>query len=102
MSFDGETPAGAGALFVADGVGWTDWAATDPAFRRRGSQTALMAARLRKARELGCRMVATCTGEAVPGEAQSSYRNILRAGFRAAGLRHNYSPTGRPGGVTSA
>lgn len=96
MSFDDGRPAGTGALFVEDGVGWTEWGATDPGFRHRGSQSALLARRVNTAIALGCRLIVTCTGEAVPGEPQHSYRNILRAGFAEIGLRDNYSPTGRP------
>ena len=96
MSFDAETPAGTGALFVRGDIGWTDWGATDPAFRRRGSQSALLARRVNTAASMGCRLLCTCTGEAVDDEDQHSYRNILRAGFTRAGLRPNYSPTGRP------
>jgi hypothetical protein len=40
MSFDGDKPAGVGALFVRDGFGWTDYGATSPEFRRLGSQSA--------------------------------------------------------------
>jgi GNAT superfamily N-acetyltransferase len=97
MSFDGDRPAGTGALYVKDGVGWTDWGATDPAFRRRGSQSALLARRINKAIELGCNLIGTCTGEAVPGDEQHSYGNIKRAGFCEIGVRDNYSLTGRPG-----
>ena len=38
MSFDGDKPAGVGALFVRNGYGWTDYGATSPEFRRLGSQ----------------------------------------------------------------
>ncbi|MGD8744815.1 MAG: GNAT family N-acetyltransferase [Gammaproteobacteria bacterium] len=96
MSFDAGRPAGTGALFVRGSVGWTDWGATDPAFRRRGSQSALLARRVNAAADMGCTLLCTCTGEAVDGEDQHSYRNILRAGFVQAGLRPNYSPAGRP------
>jgi GNAT superfamily N-acetyltransferase len=96
MSFDAGRPAGTGALFVRGKVGWTDWGATDPAFRRRGSQSALLARRVNTAVSMGCRILCTCTGEAVDDEDQHSYRNILRTGFAKAGLRPNYSPAGRP------
>ncbi len=96
MSFDGKTPAGTGALFVHRGIGWTDWGATDPGFRNRGSQAALLARRVNAAIALGCPLIGTCTGEAVAGEEQHSYRNIQRAGFAEIGLRDNYSPAGRP------
>jgi GNAT superfamily N-acetyltransferase len=96
MSFDAGRPAGTGALFVRGKVAWTDWGATDPAFRRRGSQSALLARRVNAAADMGCTLLCTCTGEAVDDEDQHSYRNILRAGFAKAGLRPNYSPAGRP------
>ena len=92
MSFDGDRPAGTGALFVRDGIGWCDWGATDPGFRRRGGQGAVLAARIARAAELGCRLMATTTGEAVEGDPQHSYSNIERAGFRAAYTRANYGP----------
>ena len=92
MSFDGDRPAGTGALFVRDGVGWCDWGATAPEFRCRGGQGAVLAARIAKAGELGCRLIGTTTGEAVEGDPQHSYSNILRAGFRPAYTRANYGP----------
>jgi GNAT superfamily N-acetyltransferase len=92
MSFAGAIPAGTGALFVRDGLAWFDFGATAPAFRRRGSQTALLARRVRHAVELGCRKMLTCTGEAVRGDPQYSYRNILKAGFRETSVRENYAP----------
>jgi GNAT superfamily N-acetyltransferase len=92
MAFDGARPAGTGALFVADGIGWTDWGATDPDFRRRGCQTALLVARLEKAIALGCRMILTETGEEVPGDPQHSYRNILKVGFSETQVRENWVP----------
>jgi GNAT superfamily N-acetyltransferase len=92
MTFEGETPAGTGALFVEGDVAWLDWGATAPAFRRRGSQRALLRQRILVARELGCRLMATETGEAVEGDPQHSYGNITRMGFREAYLRENYAP----------
>lgn len=92
MSFEGEAPAGAGALFIDGEAGWTDFGATAPAFRRRGSQAALLCHRVRFALERGCRALYTCTGEAVPGDPQHSYANILKAGFREDYLRANYAP----------
>jgi GNAT superfamily N-acetyltransferase len=92
MSFDGEEPAGAGALFVQGGVAWTDFGATAPAFRRRGSQGAVLAARIQLAIDLGCRAIHTCTGEDVPGDPQHSYRNIKKLRFREEYIRENYAP----------
>jgi hypothetical protein len=92
LSFDGETPAGTGGLFVDQGLGWLDWGATDTAFRRRGSQGAIMAARIALGRALHCRSLITETGEAVEGDPQHSYGNILRAGFSEFKSRANYAP----------
>ncbi len=92
MSFEGEEPAGCGGLFIQDGMAWTDFGATAPAFRQRGSQGAVLAARLRFALERGCHTIMTCTGEDVPRDPQHSYRNILKLGFREDYVRENYAP----------
>jgi hypothetical protein len=92
MTFDGDTPAGAGALFVRDGIGWGDWAATDPGFRRRGGQGIVLCHRIERAAELGCRLLFTETGEAVEGDPQHSYGNIVRTGFETVHVRANYGP----------
>jgi GNAT superfamily N-acetyltransferase len=92
VSYDGDSPAGAGSLFVEDGAGWFEWGATDTAFRRRGSQGAIMTARIRRAIELGCTAMFTETGEAVEGDPQHSYSNIERYGFKPSILRENWAP----------
>lgn len=96
VAYDGERPAGAGALHVLDRVGWLGLGATLPEFRGRGAQSALLAARIEAARTQGCTAVVTETGTSEEGQPSSSYRNILRAGFREAGVRPSYrapSPT---------
>lgn len=90
VAYDGRAPAGAGALFADGDVGWLGFGATLPAFRGRGAQSAILAARIEDARQHGCRTVVTETGELAPGRSSNSYRNILRAGFREAGVRPNY------------
>lgn len=90
VAFDGDEPAAAGALFVGGEVGWLGLAATRPAFRRRGGQGAIMAARIRRAAELGATTLVTETGERLAGRPSNSYRNILRFGFEEAYLRPNY------------
>ncbi len=69
-----------------------DWGATHPGFRRRGGQTAVLAARIRFALEQGCETICTMTGEAVPGDPQHSYSNIMKSGFAEAYLRENWIP----------
>ena len=92
MSFSNGEPAGTGALFVRDGLAWFDFGATAPAYRQRGSQAALLAARIKCALDRDCRAMYTCTGVAVPGDPQHSYKNILKAGFREDYVRENYAP----------
>lgn len=92
MAFDQGRPAATGALFMRDGIGWFDFAATSPDFRRRGAQSALLRQRIALALEAGCRVLYTATGEAVPGDPQHSYSNILKAGFTETLLRDNYAP----------
>lgn len=92
MSFTNGRPAGTGALFMHEDLGYLDWASTHPDFRRRGSQTAVLSARLSYAIEAGCSKIVTMTGEAVPGDPQHSYSNILKAGFSEAYLRENWVP----------
>ena len=90
VAYDGEAPAGAGALFVEQAVGWLGFGATLPDYRGRGAQSAILAARIEDARKQGCRTVTTETGELEEGRPASSYRNIVRAGFREVGVRANY------------
>jgi GNAT superfamily N-acetyltransferase len=90
VAYDRDEPAGAGALFVHDGVGWLGYAATRERFRGRGAQSAILAARIEDARKQGCSAVVTETGAMEEGRPSNSYRNIVRAGFREAGVRANY------------
>jgi len=92
MSFDGDAAAGCGGLYVEDGTAVTDYGATDPQFRQRGSQSAILTARIEHARELGVTLITTETGEAVEGDAQHSYGNILKRGFKEDYLRENWAP----------
>ena len=85
VAFDGDEPAGAGALFAAERVAYLGFAGTLPAHRGKGAQSALLAARLQAAEQLGCDVVVTETGERRGDRPSNSYRNILRAGFREDG-----------------
>lgn len=74
--------AATGVLAIHDGVALLAGASTRPAFRRRGAQNALLAARLRHARAAGCDIAMIC---ARPGS--DSQRNAERRGFRVAYTR---------------
>jgi len=78
----GDEPAGTGMLFMRDGLAMFNGDSTLPAWRGRGVQTALLAHRIRYAREAGCDLGVI---EASPGSI--SERNQQRAGFAVAYTR---------------
>lgn len=78
---DGE-PAAAAALSIHEGVALFAGASTVPEKRRRGLQSALLAARLRCAHEHGCDLAMMV---ALPGS--DSHRNAQRQGFQVAYTR---------------
>lgn len=90
VAYAGDEPAAAGALVVVGETAWLGFGSTRPAFRRRGGQRALFAARARRAVELGAATLVTETGELTPGRPTNSYRSIVRAGFRPAYVRPNF------------
>jgi GNAT superfamily N-acetyltransferase len=90
LSFADDQPAGTGTLFVQGQVGYLDWGSTHRDFRGRGGQGAVLARRIEDAIQLGCRHLVTATGEAVAGDPQHSYRNIMRMGFQPATVRENF------------
>jgi GNAT superfamily N-acetyltransferase len=68
--------AGGGSYRVTDGIAQLTGAATAPAQRRRGVQSALLAARLADAAASGCDIAVVSTQPASP-----SQRNVQRRGF---------------------
>ena len=90
-AFDGDLLVAAGVMYVHEAHAYLSFGATAPTHRRRGAQGALLAARIEAARELGCTLLHTETGEEVPGEPQHSYQNIERAGFVPVHTMDNYA-----------
>jgi GNAT superfamily N-acetyltransferase len=90
LGFDGDTPVSAAAMRIQDGVAWLGFGATTEGYRRRGGQSAMFARRLRDARDAGCRLAMTETGEETPDDPNPSYHNMLRAGFELAYARRNW------------
>lgn len=80
---------GAGGLAIHEGVALFAGASTIPAWRRRGAQRALLAARFQYARAAGCDLAMM---GAEPGS--SSQRNAERQGFRIAYTRTKWMLTG--------
>jgi GNAT superfamily N-acetyltransferase len=82
LAFVDGVAAGGASAFLFDGVAGMFGASTLPQFRRRGVQTALLAARLDWAVRRGCRLA---KGITVPGS--TSHRNHERFDFRVAYTR---------------
>jgi GNAT superfamily N-acetyltransferase len=80
-------PIASAALAIHDGVAHFAGASTDPAFRGRGAQAALLSDRLRHALTAGCDIALM---GAAPGSA--SQRNGERHGFRIAYTRIKWGP----------
>jgi GNAT superfamily N-acetyltransferase len=93
VALAGDEPAGAAALFAAEGACYLGFAATLPEHRGKGAQGALLAQRIRRAAELGCDVVVTETGELRDDRPSGSYRNILRAGFEEVAVTANWVGT---------
>ena len=81
LALDRGEPAAAAALWARGGAAYLGFAATLPEHRGKGAQGALIAARIRRASELGCETIVTETGERRDDRPSNSYRNILRFGF---------------------
>lgn len=86
---DGE-PYGVAAMRINGHIAEFGPAATLEKARGRGCQTELLRRRILDASGAGCRLLFVETGKRVPGKADASYRNILRAGFEEAYLRPNW------------
>ena len=72
----GKELAGGGSLRIDDTIAQLAGAATLPAFRRRGVQSALLGWRLASARALGCEVAVVTTQPA-----SKSQQNVQRSGF---------------------
>ena len=91
VSFAGQEPVGAAALYLRGDFAWIGIGATKPEMRKRGSQSALLARRMADAAKFGARHATTETGVPQPGQPAPSYTSILRAGFTVAYLRPNWT-----------
>jgi hypothetical protein len=81
MAFAEATPTATGALCRQGETGWLGMDATLPAFRRRGGQRAIIAARAQAAAEAGCRWLTTDTRPDTPENPNPSLRNMRRNRF---------------------
>ena len=80
-AYDGDRIIAIASLYVNGECGDMFGAATLPDARRRGAQSALLAARAHAAAAGGCEWLVAETGAEQPGQHNSSLHNMLRAGF---------------------
>ncbi|MDE3000610.1 MAG: GNAT family N-acetyltransferase [Gemmatimonadota bacterium] len=86
LAYDGDTPVSA-AILAHDGeFAYLGWAGTAEAHRGKGSQNALIRARLNRAAELGCRVACSETLAML----KTSLGNLERNGFEKAYYKKVY------------
>lgn len=84
-AWDGDRLVAVGNLLIQGPVASLNAGATAVAYRGRGAQSALIAARARAAAAAGCEWVVSETGESGP-----SFDNMRRAGLRSIYLRRTW------------
>lgn len=90
LAYDGDTPVACAASFIDDIYASLAFAATLPAYRGLGAQSALITRRFNDCAALGCRWMIVETAEDLPDRPVASYRNMIRFGFREVYRRRNY------------
>jgi GNAT superfamily N-acetyltransferase len=93
MAFERNKPVGTAALYCQDDWAEFGYAAVLPDSRGRGIQAALIAARIRAAREAGCKWISMETAEETLEKPSYSLRNARKMGFETMYLRPNYLGT---------
>jgi GNAT superfamily N-acetyltransferase len=93
MAFDRDKPIGTGAIYIEGEWASFGYAAVIPEARGGGVHAALIAARIRAARESGCRWLSMETAEETLEKPSYSLRNARKMGFEVAYLRPNYLGT---------
>ena len=89
-AWEGDEMVAAADLYVHGDVASLNATATLPTHRNRGAQTALIAARVRRATEVGCRWLVAETVVPEDGASSSSLNNLTRAGLQPRYARQNW------------
>ncbi|MBS1518592.1 MAG: GNAT family N-acetyltransferase [Bacteroidetes bacterium] len=85
LAYDNDKPVATGTVFIHGNTAWNCFAASLPEYRGRGAQGALIAERIKAARDAGCKYITSETH--IDNE---SYRNLLRYGFKVLYERPNF------------
>jgi hypothetical protein len=93
LAYDGTHPVACGAMYQESQWAWMGIDATLAPHRGRGAQTALINCRIADGMKAGVKGFTAETAEPSPANMQDahSYRNYMRANFKKAYARPNYS-----------
>ena len=92
MAFEGEQPVASAVLYAFEELGYLGMAMTAEPFRCGGAQSALIAQRIKKAVEVGCKIVVSETLSI----AKHSLSNLQMAGFEVAYEKEVYGLLTKP------
>src|SRR6185295_15239478 len=95
LALEHDKPVGVAALYCEGGWAEFGYAAVLPEASGKGIQAALIAARIKAARESGCRWISMETAEETLEKPSYSLRNARKMGFEVAYLRPNFLGTVR-------
>ena len=90
VAFDRDKPIGTAGLYIEGEWASFGYAAVVLEARGRGVQAALIATRIRAARDAGCRWLSMETSEETLEKPSYSLRNARKMGFEVAYMRPNY------------
>ncbi len=83
-------PVAAAALYMNGGMASMALAGTLHEYRGYGAQSLFLSERIRMSQAQGCRWIVSETAEELPDKPVSSYRNMIRFGFKPAYHRPNF------------
>lgn len=90
LAFDNNKPAAAGSVFIYGDTAWLGIAVTLPEYRKRGAQSAIIAKRINKAHQHGCKWISVETSPHSAEKPNSSYMNLLKYDFNFMYERPNF------------
>ncbi|BBY46685.1 hypothetical protein MARA_01150 (plasmid) [Mycolicibacterium arabiense] len=101
-AWDGDEMVAVANLFTWGEMAAFSASATRPSHRRRGAQSALIAAAAAEASRSGCQWMVAETGQPGAGEVNPSLNNLMRSGLEACYTRQNWKWTPeREGEITA-
>ena len=89
MAFDKGKPVAAGSMFIYEDTAWFGMATTLPEYRGKKAQSAIIAERINKAHDLGCKWISVESAEHSDEKPNPSYLNMLKYGFNFMYQRPN-------------